>query len=168
MAGLILTLSGLVFAGGLVAAALSDLRAFHISNTIPLVLLAGFCVAGYAGGLSGEDWLWHLGCAGGAFVASVALFALGVWGGGDAKLVPAVMLWTGPGGGIRFLFVMAVAGGIVALVAVVARRVPLGPSGPVRRWGERLVANGHVPYGVAIAAGGFDWWSLVFLPRLIG
>ena len=56
-----------------------------------------------------------------AFIASVGLFFLGVYGGGDAKFIPAVMLWLGPAGAAPFLVVTALAGGILTIVIVILR-----------------------------------------------
>ena len=164
----VIAVAGLVFVIGLVDAAISDLRAFRIANRAPLLLLAAFVPAGVAAGLEWREWLLHLGAGLSLLVVGALLFARGVWGGGDAKLLPAAAVWTGFAGMPRFLMVMALVGGVLAVVALLARRVPLGPPGPLRAWGERLAAAGHVPYGVAIAAGGIDWWGTALLPRLIG
>lgn len=160
--------AGLIFVAGLLDAAVSDLRAFRIANRSPLLLLAAFVPAAVAAGFGWQDWLNHLGAGLALLVIGVVLFARGVWGGGDAKLLPAVAVWTGLAGLPRFLIVMALVGGVLAVLALLARRLPLGPSGAVRAWGERLAASGHVPYGVAIAAGGIDWWGMALFPSLTG
>jgi len=163
----IIAAAGLVFVIGLADAAASDLRDFQIANRSPLLLLAAFVPAALAAGFHWQDWLDHLGAGVVVLGFGAVLFARGVWGGGDAKLLPAAALWTGFAGLPRLLMLMALAGGVLAVLALVTRRVPLGPAGPVRAWGERLAAAGHVPYGVAIAAGGLDWWFCVALPRLV-
>ncbi|BAE52543.1 A24 family peptidase [Paramagnetospirillum magneticum] len=160
MGDIILILSAAVFVVALLDAAWGDLRALRIRNRVPLALLAAFVPAALAGGLSGEDWLLHLGTGMACFVVAAILFSLGVWGGGDAKLVPAVTLWLGPAALPRFLLVMAVVGGLVALAALVRRRAEAGSLRPALRT--------HVPYGIAIAAGGLDWAALSLLPRLTG
>ncbi|CAA7611466.1 Flp pilus assembly protein, protease CpaA [Candidatus Terasakiella magnetica] len=159
-------IASLIFLAALADAALSDLLGFRIPNRAPLLLLAAFVPAVLGGGLDPAPWLDHVLAAGAAFVLCAALYALGVWGGGDAKLVPAVVLWTGWAGLARFLLIMAVVGGILAMLALLARRVPLAPSGAVRAWGERLALRNQVPYGAAIAAGGLDWWLMTVLPPL--
>ena len=164
---LIIAGAGLVFLVGLLDAALSDLRAFRIANRSPLVLLAAFVPAALAAGFGWQDWLLHVGAGLALLVVGIVLVARGVWGGGDAKLLPAVAVWTGFAGLPRFLVVMAVVGGGLAVLALLARRVPLGPPGAVRAWGERLAETGHVPYGVAIAAAGVDWWVLALLPDIM-
>ncbi|CAA7616835.1 prepilin peptidase [Magnetospirillum sp. SS-4] len=168
IANVVVVIAGLLFVAALADAAQSDLRRFRIHNRAPLLLLASFVPAGLAAGLDGGEWLAHLGAALVVFAVAAALFVLGIWGGGDAKLLPAAVLWVGPAGLARFIMIMALAGGGLAVVALLARRVGLAPSGPVRDWGERLAASGHVPYGLAIAAAGLDWWIIAMLPRLMG
>ena len=158
----------LSFVIGLLDAAVSDLRQFRIPNRAPLLLLAGFGPAALVAGLGWQDWLIHLGVALAFFVVGALLFARGVWGGGDAKLLPAVALWIGLAGLPRFLVIMALTGGVLAVLALLSRRIALGPIGPLRAWGQRLAETGHVPYGIAIAAGGLDWWAAVMLSPLLG
>jgi prepilin peptidase CpaA len=160
----IISAAGLVFVAALLAAATSDLRRFRIPNACALAVLAAFAPAAWAAALPWETLLVHLGVAAGVFVISVGLFALGVWGGGDAKLLPAAALWIGLGGLPRFLLVMTVAGGMLAALLLGLRRLPL----PAGSWLQRTADAGHVPYGVAIAAAGLDWWALALMPQLLG
>ena len=89
-----------------------------------------------------------------ALVVSFLLFGFGVFGGGDAKMIPAVMLWIGPTGAMDFMFGMAVVGGMLALLVLIARRTMPVPNGPV--FGAIVLQENHgIPYGVAIAAGVF-------------
>ncbi|MBC7950771.1 MAG: prepilin peptidase [Rhodospirillaceae bacterium] len=156
-------LSGLVFVAALVDAAASDLRAFRIPNRDSLLIAVAFGLAVPAFGFGLEAAAWHVAAAAAAFTVGAVLFVLKVWGGGDAKLVAAVTLMTGFAGLPRFLLVMALAGGMLSLVLLLLRRLPANGS-----WGARVAASGHVPYGVAIAAGGMDWAVLSLLPRLAG
>lgn len=150
------------FAATLITAAISDIRGFYIANAAPVMLVAAFVPAAWGVGMGGEALLLHVGAALLVFSATAGLFAFGLWGGGDAKLVPAVALWIGFPELPRFLLVMALAGGVLGVVGLVARRVPLGA------FGERLTTSGHVPYGVAIAAAGLDWWAGALLPFVTG
>lgn len=89
-----------------------------------------------------------------AFVVSVGLFFLGVYGGGDAKFIPAVMLWLGPAGAAPFLVATALAGGILTIVVVIMRG--LMPKGVAPGFGvATFEEHKGVPYGVAIAIGAF-------------
>ena len=89
-----------------------------------------------------------------AFVIGFALFAFRIFGGGDAKMIPAVMLWIGPAASLEFVFTMALVGGACALIIVLVRNaVPAAVlPGAIRAPFEEKAG---VPYGVAIAAGAF-------------
>ena len=78
-------------------------------------------------------------------------------GGGDVKLMTAVSLWTGPQWTPAFLFVTALAGGVVTL-AVLARayfkfRFFDKTSRIVKNPGF-ILRGTQVPYGLGIAVGG--------------
>ena len=89
-----------------------------------------------------------------AFIASVALFFLGVYGGGDAKFIPAVLLWVGPAGVAPFLVATAMAGGVLTILIVIMRA--LMPQGVTPGFGVATFEDRKgIPYGVAIAAGAF-------------
>jgi prepilin peptidase CpaA len=136
----------------LLAAAASDLRSREIPDAIPALLaLSGF---GWLAMLSGPQALaWGL-------IASLLAFALGVvafrhaqLGGGDVKLIAALMPWL-PGDRVgAFALVTAIAGGLLCLAiaairfASVARR-----DGAAAALGAARSAT--APYAVAIAAGG--------------
>lgn len=159
-ATIMLVLTCTVFAGALVHAALSDFKAFRIPNHDSLAIVAAFMVAVPALGLGLEVTAWHVAAGMVVFAAGAVLFMLKVWGGGDVKLVAAVALMTGFVGLPRFLLVMALVGGMLALVLLLCQRFAANGS-----WGARMAAPGHVPYGIAIAAGGLDWAVLSLLPR---
>lgn len=150
--------AGAVFLAGLGDAGLSDLRRLRIPNRDSLALLLGFALWAPASGLGGAAFIIH--CAAGAavFAVGVALFAVGAWGGGDAKLLAAVAVWAGFDGLPRLLAVMAVAGGGLALAVLVLRRLPASKDDVAGSWRPACLVEGHVPYGVAIAAAGVDWW----------
>lgn len=131
----------------MIAAAVSDLRSRTISNKLngAIALIAvPFWIA------TGLD-IWP-----GMFIQFVAsflvflifagLFFVGAMGGGDVKMIGAVMLWLPLNLFMPTLFIMAIAGGILSAVMLV--HIKLRPSAkPV-----------EVPYGVAIAAAGL--WAL--------
>ncbi len=142
-------------------AAHTDIRARIIPNRVTAaVAAAGLLHAGIQGALFSAG---HLALVGGLFVLCVGLFALGAIGGGDAKLVPAVALGLPMARWPTFLLVMAIAGGMVALVILLRARMSGGRSTGIRAGVESTAlavastaadAQAGVPYGVAIAAGG--------------
>lgn len=139
---------GLVFAATLAAAALSDLRSRTIPDLLPAILAVSFVPAAWVAGATPGQAAWHVAAAAVAFAAAALLFALRAWGGGDAKLVAVVALWVGFAALPRFVTVMALAGGVLAVLMLLLQ-------------GRRA----KVPYGVAIAAAGLDWWASAILPR---
>lgn len=151
MTALALQTCGLIFAGTLALAALSDLRSRTIPNFMPVLLLVAFIPAAWFAGYGWPQALSHLGAAAMVFAVAVLLFALRVWGGGDAKLVAAVALWIGFTALSRFVVIMALAGGVLALVMLLI-------------YGRRA----RVPYGIAIAIAGLDWWLAAMLSRGVG
>ncbi len=158
--------ASLVFVVEMIDAASSDVRKFQIPNRIPLTLCLSFLGMAALSGMGWTEFLSHLGSGLLLFVLGAALFMGGVWGGGDAKLLPAVALWVGLAGQPRFLLVMAFAGGILAVCALAARHLPLKRVGLIQTWGVNFVATGQVPYGLAIAVAGLDWWLAAYLPQI--
>ena len=147
---------GLALAALFAHAAVSDLRGFRIPNYVPVLVFVLFTVVS-AFVLEPRAILLHLAAGFVLFVAGAALFAGGVWGGGDAKLVAAIGTWTGFGAMPRFLVVMALAGGVLALLMLAVRAIAPRIATANAPWHLRIARTGHLPYGVAIATGGFDW-----------
>ena len=110
-----------------------DLRTREIPDWISVALiLTGITAAGF--GWAGVRWWMVLsGCLLGLIIGW-ALFHFAGFGGGDAKLMTGIGAILGPVGLLIALFWMAVAGGVLALIAMVR--------------GQRDYA-----YGPAIAAG---------------
>ena len=159
----------LLFPAGLLAAAIKDVTSFTIPNWIPAALMLGFLpaalLAGAPLGLIGAD------AATGAvaLIAGIGLFATRCCGGGDAKLIAAAALWLGCPAVIPFLTWTAVAGGLMALMLVIARRTALAAAaerGP--EWLGRIVVGRDLPYGLAIAAGGLAAFPHSGLAMLAG
>jgi len=151
---MILFILGGIFLALCVFAALHDVNSLTIPNWLNLALAALFIPAAVFSGLPIEILIGHVLAGLAAFVVAFGLFAFGVFGGGDAKMIPAVMLWVGPSASIEFLFTMALTGGLCAMVILFVRNtMPAAVvPGPIRAPFEEKAG---VPYGVAIAAGVF-------------
>jgi prepilin peptidase CpaA len=133
-------------------AALHDVNRLTIPNWLNLTLAGLFIPAALLSGLPAEVLGGHLlaGCL--AFIIAVGLFAARVFGGGDAKMIPAVVLWMGPGASLPFVYWMAIAGALCAAALLVSKRmVPAAVIPSFMR--APFEAKAGVPYGVAIAAG---------------
>ena len=149
---MILNILGGVFLALCVFAAMHDVNRLTIPNWLNLMLAGLFVPAAAISGVPMEIIGGHLMVAALAFMVAFGLFAFNIFGGGDAKMIPAVMLWLGPDAGITFIFVMALAGGAFALLILSVRRLMPAAALPglIRAPFEE---NAGVPYGVAIAAG---------------
>lgn len=149
---MISSIFSLAFIGLCLQAAAKDVRTLTIPNWMNISIAALFLPAALVGGLGLSLTGWHLLAGLIAFVVSFGLFAVGAYGGGDAKMIPAVILWMGPEGILPFLFGMALAGGLLSIVLVLARKaVPADIAPGFAR--SVLASDAGIPYGVAIAAG---------------
>ena len=134
----------------LVAASVCDVRRYLIPNWITLAVVALYPLyillhpqpVDWGSGIIVALCLFGLG---------YVLHSLGVMGGGDVKLLAAAGLWAGTQYLMPLLLIMALSGGELAAVLMIAR---------ARRARTRRLSasakskHGQMPYGVAIAAGG--------------
>lgn len=123
------------------------MRSRIISNRLNLAiaLLAPFWW--WANGLSlYPDIVLQLGLAAAVFALFAGLFALGMMGGGDVKMLGALALWLPLPAMSTLIIVMALAGGVVTIVTVIHHRT------------TRRIGQPEIPYGVAIALAGL--WVL--------
>lgn len=143
-----------LFFGLLAAAAFTDLREYRIPNTLTLAIAALYPAYILTPGV-GADVMGSLILAAVVLAAGTGLFALGLIGGGDVKLLAAVSLWVGPAAFPLFLIIMALAGGAIALVQLSNWR--LGLALMLENLGQttftRVLTGRDVPYGLAIAIG---------------
>lgn len=148
----------------LIAACASDLR----SRRIPNGLVATIGLAGFAYGLAVMPPTRAFAFAIGGCLVGLAIWlpfwALRVLGAGDVKLMAATGTWLGAAGTVEASLFAAVAGGVIAIVALA--RAPSEGS-PQARFGAWLLmsrvtrsiapeltpAERRIPYGVALAAG---------------
>lgn len=150
-------LLSLIFPVVLVLAMASDLRGFTIPNILSIILAASYPVVAWLAGLSMEAILWSLGLGAGLLIVGIVLFMLRVFGGGDAKLIAAVGIWTGPEALAPFLAYMAMIGGALALALLLFRRVQLADTLAGWSWLRELHSRKHeVPYAVAIGLAGLS------------
>ena len=166
----------------LVAAAIEDGWRYRISNALVIGVVLCFAVYAAAQG----SWVllgWSLAAGFGVLLVAMLPFALGIFGGGDTKLIAAMALWTQFAGLPRFLLVMSACGGILGVVWLIRRRLA-GPNAsaaaaqkpPARpapaetpasadaaradpESGPReAVPFARLPYGIAIALAGIDFF----------
>jgi prepilin peptidase CpaA len=147
-------------------AAWSDLLSRTIPDQACIVLAAtGLAVRGSSGA---APLALSAGIAALAFLALAALHARGGFGGGDVKLIAAVLLGLSPLGAYRFLVITILAGGVLAVIHLALRALPPAPPAPAgavlpwrlwraERW--RVRRQRTLPFGIANAGGGC--WAVV-------
>ncbi len=131
----------------LIIGAVTDIRERVISNRLNMAIAISAPLYWWATGVS----LWpgvgiQIGMAIAIFLLFAGLFALGLMGGGDVKLLGAIALWLPWQAMATLLIIMAVVGGLITLATLVHHKM-------TRRDGQP-----EVPYGVAIALAGL--WVL--------
>jgi prepilin peptidase CpaA len=141
----------------LAAAAVTDVWKFKIPNWVSAALLVLFVPTALLLPLE-VDWLSHVGAGLSVLAVGVVLFVRGWLGAGDVKLMTAVSLWAGFAYLAQFVFIVALAGGALALLLLVLRmliaRLPAVRAASGGLVLPRvLVVGERVPYGVAIACG---------------
>ena len=147
---LIFIFPALVIMGGVY-----DASTMKIPNWISITLAAAFVPVALLTGLGWAEIGISVGVGFAALVIGIALFAFRVVGGGDAKLLAASCLWIGwPTVGM-FVLYTALAGGLLSLLLIMARKwVAFVPAAHMPGWFQRLMEpKGDIPYGIAIAVG---------------
>ena len=143
----------LLFPALMAFAASSDLLTMTISNRLSLALAAAFLVLAIITGMSLHDIAMHLAAGALVLVFTFAFFSFGWIGGGDAKLAAATAIWFGFDHLFEYLIYASLLGGVLTLVLINLRKLPL--PGPLARqpWILRLHdSDGGIPYGIALAA----------------
>ena len=152
-----------VFTGLLLVACIIDLREFRIPNAIPLALIALFLIKAAA---SDDVSVWpaHLAAFGLTFSFGLLVFALGMLGGGDVKLITASALWFGTSALPSFLAITAIGGGLLAVILLALRyfanrRPVMASPGGSAHSAKLLDRKAPVPYALPItfAALWLEW-----------
>lgn len=165
---MIIILTLILFSIGLsFAAAVNDFMRLKIPNYLPLLIFVSFLIAAsgdifFKTGMF-ENLTTHFIVGACVFMVMLICFFTGLFGGGDAKMISALSFWMGVQGLSHFLMVMAIAGGILALISVGLRRTDQGKklldklAGHPKLHSEWISSMADdktiVPYGIAIAFG---------------
>lgn len=147
------TIRLLLFPALMAFAASSDLLTMTISNRISLALAGAFFLLTLVTGMSLVAIGMHLAAAALVLAVCFGFFSQGWIGGGDAKLASATALWFGFDFLLDYLIYASLFGGVLTLMLIQFRKLPL--PGPLARqpWILRLHdAGGGIPYGIALAA----------------
>lgn len=156
-----------VFVLLIIVAGVGDALTRRIPHLLLIILAVSFFPLAYAYGMSWPQVGLHALAGFAMLMAAYILFSVGILGGGDAKLLAVVALWSGPSGAPEFLLMTAISGAFLALVIGIWSL--MGFEAEIRSLPGRLRLTWirpSLPYGVAIAAGAIiaapaTWWAPV-------
>lgn len=151
----------------MIIAGAGDALSMRIPNWLTILIAIAFVPMAYLTAMPLEVFGLHVVVGIGMFVAGFALFAFGLFGGGDAKLLAAAGLWLGWPDLIPFLVLTAFAGGALALCVGTWSMINMSSEvkdGKIFRYLGAIKPN--VPYGYAFAIGAIlafpqSWWMPV-------
>jgi prepilin peptidase CpaA len=141
-------LSVAAFAGAALYGAYSDIRSRIIPNWVSVVIAASLLPAALISPSDLSDILIRYGIGLAMLAVCALLFARGMIGGGDAKLLPACSVWMGPVGIAGFVILTAIMGGVLAVITLTTRK--RGTKGDNNEPRNDKTPQG-LPYGVAIS-----------------
>jgi prepilin peptidase CpaA len=123
--------------------AATDLRGRIISNRLNIAIALLAPVWWWANGLSLYPGVAiQIALAVAVFIIFAGMFALGLMGGGDVKMLGAIALWMPLGAMANLIVLMALLGGAVTMATMAHHRM------------ARKEGRPEIPYGVAIALAG--------------
>jgi prepilin peptidase CpaA len=148
----------------MIIAGAGDALSLRIPNKLTLFTAALFFPMAIATGMPLEAIGQHAAIGFGLLIAGFLFFSLGIFGGGDAKLLAAAGLWFGTAQTLPFIIFTALAGGILAAAISVWSMTAMSWEIHEMPWTQRVKQlKPNVPYGYAFAIGAIlafpdSWW----------
>ncbi len=137
----------------LLVAAFTDIRRRQIDNWLTAGIALAAPLFWWSSGLAlWPDVAMQAGVAFAALAVLAGMFAFGMMGGGDVKLLAALALWIEPSWFLNLLIMMALVGGLLTIV--------MSAWHLFRRQRHKLA----IPYGVAIATAGLWVLGVHYIP----
>ena len=137
----------------LVYAASTDIASLTIPNWVSLALTGAYPPLALFAGADLATIGMHVLFGFGVLAVGFALFQANIIGGGDAKLLAAAAVWTGVSAFVPFAFWTALAGGVLAIVLLLARKYTFMLAAAPPFVFRLLTPKTGLPYGVAILIG---------------
>ena len=103
------------FPGLMLFAGSMDLFTMTIPNKISIGLVVDFLIFAPLMGLGLTEIGLHLACGGLVLIVTIGMFAMGWFGGGDAKVFSAAAVWFGFDYMLAFLAVTSIAGAFLSI-----------------------------------------------------
>ncbi len=137
-----------------IAAAVSDWQKYKIPNYFSILLISLYPIVVLTSPTE-INWLFSIVMTAIVFAVGFALFAAGLFGGGDVKIITALALWSGPSLLLTFLIGTVLAGGLLVIVVIAkfAFHYASETGGLISGARKAVRSKTPVPYGVAIAVG---------------
>ena len=133
-----------LLAAALLLAAVGDWRTREIPNWLNGAIALMAIPFWWSTGLGlWPDVALQLALGAGVFALFAIAFHFGAMGGGDVKMLAAIALWLPFAEVVKLLAIMSIAGGVLTVAMVAAHRMAKSAGQP------------EIPYGIAIAFGGF-------------
>jgi prepilin peptidase CpaA len=143
----------LLFPALMVYCAATDTVSMTIPNIVSIIAVCAFPPVALLAGLDPVSIGWHLLCGATVLVVTFTLFAMNIFGGGDAKMTAAAAVWLGFDQILLFCLGAAMLGGLLTLGLLMARAYPWPRLVMQVPWIARLTNTKEgIPYGVALGA----------------
>lgn len=159
----------------MVFATFYDIFTMTIPNRITLALVVSYAVLAPLAGLDLATIAWSVGLAFIILAIGFGLFAFGVMGGGDAKLLAASALWFGTAFTGEYLIYASILGGFLTIAILIGRNLILPEAFLKIGWIMRLYDKKEgVPYGAALGPAALivfidtPWVDFVTSGKLVG
>jgi len=151
------------FVSLVLVAAASDIAMYRIPNVVVLMIIVLYPI--YVVVAPGEErWLYSLGLFAVTIAVGIPLAHFGIFGGGDMKLLAAILLWAGPTLALPALLVTVLSGGLISILMLSKVRFVIASalnSIGKESLGKMFLAK-NMPYGVGLAFGGIIvGWGLM-------
>jgi len=141
-----------IFPGIMIFAGAMDLFTMTIPNKISLALIAAFLLMAPFVDMGWYQFAMHLSAGAVFLLIGFAMFAFGLLGGGDAKILAVAGLWLGFDHVLDYTMYAAILGGAVTLGLLAMRKMPVPIWMIHQDWFSRLYYyKTGVPYGIALA-----------------
>ena len=150
----------------MIIAGASDALSLRIPNWLTLTIFIAFFPMAFATGMPLSVFGLHVFTAAILFVIGFLFFSVGLFGGGDAKLLAAAGIWFGSSQALPFLVFTVMAGGVLALCVGLWSLISMSWDIHDIPWAKKLSSlRPSVPYGYAFAIGAIlafpqSWWMV--------
>lgn len=166
---MLLLLIAIILTGLLLCVVYFDLTSFIIPNWVNFAILGLYPIFLLATPQAIE-WWYSLVVFAAFFAVGFLIFNFNIMGGGDVKMLIAVSIWIGyvPETLLKFGFLTAIAGGVLALIILAARMLFKMPAYKPEKEDDLpriLRMKAPIPYGLAIS---FAFGYLIWKNQILG